>query len=89
MTAYIFYIDSIVRDYHVYQSIRDNPLTDGGLLYEWEMGNSHDLQVVAIKKTIDRTLQVVGHIWTKISSISSILRRGGSITLTWDFTIDV
>ena len=44
---------------------------------------SHDLQAVAIKKTIDGALQVVGRMPRKGSSSCSILlRRGGSITLT-------
>ena len=51
MTAYTFYIDSMVRSYHDYQSI--NPLVDGDLLCEKEMGNSHDLYAVTIKKMID------------------------------------
>ena len=56
MTDYKFYIDLVVRGYHDYQFIWDNPLADGNLLCEWEMENSHDLQAVAIKKTIDATL---------------------------------
>ena len=79
----MFYIDSIVQGYHDYQSIWDNPLADGDLLCERETGNSHDVQALAIKKRIDGTLQVVGRMPRKISSICSIfLRRGGSITLT-------
>ena len=42
MTAYTFYIESIVWGYHGYQSIWDNPLANGDLLCEREMGNSHD-----------------------------------------------
>ena len=38
-----FCIDSIVWDYHDYQSIKDNPLSDGDLLCERETGNSHDI----------------------------------------------
>ena len=64
---------------------------DGDLLCEWETGNSHDLQAVAIKNTIDGSYPAIfGCMPRKISSIYSIfLRRGGSITLMWDFTIDV
>ena len=83
MTAYTFYIDSMVRGYHDYQSIWDNPLADRDLLCEREMGNSHNLQVVAIKKMIGGTLQVTGCVPRKISSVCFIfLRRGGSIKLT-------
>ena len=73
----------MVQGYHDYQPIWNNPLADEDLLREQEMGNSHDLQAVAIKKTTDGTLEVVGHVPSKISSICLIfLRRGGSITLT-------
>ena len=83
MTAYTFCIDSMVQGYHDYQSIWDNPLSDGDLLCVRECtGNPHNLQAVAIKKTIDGTLQVVGHMPRKISSICSMFLRGGSITLT-------
>ena len=42
----------MVHGYHKYQSIRDiyNPLTDGDLPSELEMGNSPDPQAVDIKK---------------------------------------
>ena len=83
MTAYTLCIDSLVRGYHDYQFIWDNPLSDGDLLCVRECtGSSHNLQAMAIKKTIDGTLQVVGCVPRKISSICSMFLRGGSITLT-------
>ena len=69
MTAYMFLIDLMVRGYYDYQSIWDNPMADGDFPCEWEMGNAHDLQVVAIKKTIHGTLQVFRCMPRKISSI--------------------
>ena len=63
----------MIQGYHDYQSILDNPLANGDLLCEQEMGNSHNLQAVTIKKMIDGTLQVVGHVPRKISSICSTL----------------
>ena len=74
MTANTFYIDSMLlgyhRGYHNYQSIWDNHLTDGDLIpCEREIGNSHNLQAMAIKKTTDGTLQVFGRVSRKISSI--------------------
>ena len=58
MTAYTFYIDSMVQGYHDYQSIWDNSLADGDyLLCEQETRNLQDLQAMAIKKTIGGTLQ--------------------------------
>ena len=54
----------------------------GDLYCEQKTGNSHDLQAMAIKKTIDGNLQVVGCVPRKISRIYSIiLRTSGSITL--------
>ena len=50
MTAYMFCIDSMIRSYHEYQSIWDNPLADGDLLGERQTGNSHDPQAIAIKR---------------------------------------
>ena len=41
MTAYTFYIDSMVQGYHDYQSIWGNPLADGDLPCECETGNTH------------------------------------------------
>ena len=69
MPAYTFYMDSIVRGY---QSIWDNPLADGDLLCEWEMGNSHDPQAIAVKRwSLDGTqLQVVGHVHKKYLPIN-------------------
>ena len=42
-------IDSMIRGYHEYHSIWDNPLTDGDLLCEQETGNSHNPQAMVIK----------------------------------------
>ena len=57
----------MVQGYYDYQSIWNNSLADGDLLREQETGHSHNLQAVhvAIKKTIDGTLQVVGHVLRK------------------------
>ena len=60
-----------------------NPLAygsaHGDLHCKRKTGNSHDLQAVTIKKTIDGTLQVVGRMPRRISPICSIFLR--SITL--------
>ena len=55
MTAYTFYIDSMVRGYCEYQSTWDNPLASVDLPCEQETGNSHNPQAMAIKKVIDGT----------------------------------
>ena len=75
MTAYTFYIDSVVRGYHDYQSIWDNPLADGNLFCERETGNSHDLQAVTIKKTIDGTLQIARCVPKNIFNLFNILKK--------------
>ena len=48
-------IDSIVWDYHEYQSIWDILLADGDLPCKQRMGNSHDPQAMALKKVIHGT----------------------------------
>ena len=71
MTAYMFCIDSVIWGYREYQSIWDNPLADGDLLCEWEMGNSHNPQVMAIKRwSMVPQLQVVGHVPKKYLPIN-------------------
>ena len=66
MTAYTFCIGSMA------EAIRDNPLADEDIPHERETGNSHDPQAMAINKLIDGTLQVVGQVPRKISSICLI-----------------
>ena len=43
-------IDSMIRGYHEYQSMWDNPLVDGDLLGKRETENSHNPQAMAIKR---------------------------------------
>ena len=62
----------MVRGYHEYPSIWDNSLADGCLPSERETENLHDPQAMVIEKVIDGTLQVVGYVSRKISSICSI-----------------
>ena len=50
MTVYTFCTDSMIRDYHEYLSIWDNPLVDGDLLCDRETGNSYNPQAMAIKR---------------------------------------
>ena len=64
-------------------------MADGDVPCERETGNSYSM---AIKKVIDGTLPVVGHVPRKISSICLIfIRRGGSIacrvTRHWQYHI--
>ena len=77
---YSFSIDSMIRGYHQYKTIWENPSHHDELLCEREIGNAHDTHAVAIKKDIGGVQTTVGHIAKTISSICSIfLRRGGTI----------
>ena len=85
MILYAFSIESMIRGYHEYKLIWDNPVVGEDLLCEREVGNPHDTRAVAVKKVTDGNLTVVGHISQRISSICSILlRRGGTINYTVD-----
>ena len=62
MTPYAFLIESMIRGYHEYKLIWNNPVVGEDLLCEREVGNPHDKHAVAVKKVIDGNLTVVGHI---------------------------
>jgi len=80
MPAVTFCLDSKVHGYHVYQAIWANPCTGDELICEWEIGNSHDPQAVAMKKEINGIISIVGCVPCEISSIcSSFIRHGGII----------
>ena len=75
----------MIRSYHEYKLIWNNPVVGEDLLCEREVGNPHDTHAVAVKKVIDGNLTVVGHIPQRLSSICSIfLRRSGTINCTVD-----
>ena len=54
MIAYMFCIDAMIQGYLEYQSIWDNPLADGDLLCEQEMGNSCNRQAMTVTLGGDR-----------------------------------
>ena len=59
--------------YHEYQSIWDNPLTDGNLRCERETWNSHDPQAITVnckRWSLVLQLQVVGHVPKKYLPIN-------------------
>jgi len=84
-----FSIDSMIRDYHEYMAIWENPNPSNCLVCEREIGNAHDTHAVAIKGNITEvnsagvvstTTRIVGHIPRRISAVCSIsIRRGGTI----------
>ena len=77
---YSFSLDSMIRGYHQYKTIWENPSRRDELLCECEIGNAHDTHAVAIKKYIGGVQTTVGHIAKKISSLCSIFsRQGGTI----------
>ena len=70
----------MIRGYHEYKLIWNNPVVGEDLLCECEVGNPRNTYVVAVKKVIDGNLTMVGHILRRISSICSMfLRRGGKL----------
>ena len=80
-----FSVESMIRGYHEYKSIWDNPSVCESLICEREVGNCYDTHAVAIKKNIEGDIKTVGHIPRKISAICSIfIRRGGSIVCLVD-----
>ena len=81
MTLDALSIESMIRGYHKYKLIWNNPVVGEDLLCECEVGNPHDTHAVAVKKVIDGNLTMVGHIPQRISSICSIFLRHGGKTL--------
>ena len=80
-----FVIDAAIRGYHVYKEIWPNPIDDEQLICERKVGNSHNPLAVAIKKLIDGSNTIVGHVPRRISPLCSVfIRRGGSITCVVD-----
>ena len=57
-----FVIDAAIRGYHVYKEIWPNPINEEQLICEHKIGNSHDPLAVAIKKLIDGSNMIVGHV---------------------------
>ena len=73
----------MIRGYHEYMVVWENPVYGEILVCHREVGNAHDTHAVPVKKVIGNDLKVVGHIPRRISSICSIfLRRGGEIKCT-------
>ena len=70
----------MIRGYHEYRMIWNNPIAGEELPCYRELGNSHDPYAVAVKKFIAGEQKVVGHVPRRISAICSLfIRRGGDI----------
>ena len=52
MILYAFSIESMIRGYHEYKLVCDNPFVGKDLLCEQEVGNPHNMHAVAVKKVI-------------------------------------
>ena len=77
---YTFSFESMIRGYHEYRMIWNNPIAGEELPCYRELGNSHDPYAVAVKKFIAGEQKVVGHVPRCISAICSLfIRRGGDI----------
>ena len=68
-----FSVECMIRGYHEYKSIWENPSIGETLICEREIGNCHDTHAVAVKKTIEGDIKTVGHVTRKISAICSII----------------
>ena len=79
----MFSFDSMIRGYHEYMKIWNNPVAREELPCSRELGNSHDPYAIAVKKfkkMIGGEERVVGHVPRRISAICSLfIRRGGDI----------
>ena len=58
MTTVGFSVKSMIRGYHEYKSIWDNPSVGESLICEREVGNCYDTHAVAIKKILKGTLKL-------------------------------
>ena len=74
-----FVVESMIRGYHEYKSIWENPVVGEQLNCIREVGNSHDPMAVAVIKEIEGETKTVGHIPRRISALSSVFIRGGTI----------
>ena len=78
--AYVFSIDSMIRGYHKYKKVWDDPVDGEELECKREIGNSHDMHAVAVRRVIDGEEKTVGHVPRRLSAICSLfIRPGGAI----------
>jgi len=56
-----FAVNSMIRGYHEYKNIWENPTADDDLFCEREVGNPHDTHTVAIRRDIAGKITTVGH----------------------------
>ena len=74
--------ESMVRGYHEYKTVWENPVLGEELSCMRETGNPHDPTAVAAQKEISGEIVIVGHISKKNSSLTSLfIKRGGIIKI--------
>ena len=78
MLYYTFTVNSMIRGYHIYKDIWENPTIGEELCCEREVGNPKDPLAIAVIKPIAGENTVIGHVCTS-SLCSLFIRRGGAI----------
>ena len=82
---YTFTVNSMIRGYHIYKDIWENPTIGEELCCQREVGNPKDPLTVAVIKPIAGENTVIGHVPRIISSLCSLfIRRGGAIKCSVD-----
>ena len=77
---FTFVVESMIRGYHKYKTVWENPVLAEELRCTREIGNPRDPAAVAIQKQISGEMIIVGHIPKRISALSSVfIRRSGVI----------
>ena len=69
----------MIRGYHEYKSIRDNPVNGEELNCIREVGNSHDPMAVTAVKEIGAETKTIGQIPRILALCSVFIIRGGTI----------
>ena len=70
----------MIRGYHKYKKVWDDPVDGEELECKREIRNSHDTHTVAVRRMIDGEEKTVGHVPRRLSAICSLfIRSGGAI----------
>jgi len=64
--------DLAIHSYHIYKDIWLSPVVEEQLQCEWNVGNSHDLMSVTVKKQIDGENAIIGCVPRQISPLCSV-----------------
>ena len=72
MATESFVEESMIRGYHQYKAIWENPVAGEAVVCERKVGISFDPHAVAVKKVIHGENAIVGHVPRRISSVCSL-----------------